>query len=492
MTDIPEAVDSHGGAPRPAAFFRPTSEQEHHGVGASVVPSEDDPRAGFKPCISVEGDRISSRTGRSLAVKVFNGALLGWPGRSGLLAAVVAVGLVGYLAGCTGEKERQGVPESPPFTTPEATARELEWLRSIGYLSWTDQDADASRWGVTRRDPEALSFGFNLFTNDVDTVHLMGMSGKILHSWHIPGGRHCEYAEILPGGELIVVCVGQWLVRLDWDSRILWKLAAMVHHDVAVTGDSFLVPFSEPHREYRGRRVKFDGLLRVSWDGSLLDEWLVADHLGEIQPLHVPSPLDSPPRADSEGSEQVESTYDYYHVNTVEVLAETALGRRDPRFQPGNLLLCLRNTSLLVILDRDTREVVWSWGPGALDYPHMPTLLENGHLLVFDNRVHGDRSRILELDPLTGETVWQYMSNDFYSKWRGSSQRLPNGNTLICESQSGRAFEVTPDGKTVWEFYNPEMKRGRRKRIYRMMRYGPDQLEALLSERFPAVVAAPF
>jgi hypothetical protein len=37
----------------------------------------------------------------------------------------------------------------------------------------------------------------------------------------------------------------------------------------------------------------------------------------------------------------------------------------------------------------------------------------------------------------------------------GSSQRLSNGNTLIIESNDGRAFEVTAEGEVVWEFYNP-------------------------------------
>ena len=37
----------------------------------------------------------------------------------------------------------------------------------------------------------------------------------------------------------------------------------------------------------------------------------------------------------------------------------------------------------------------------------------------------------------------------------GSSERLPNGNTLISESNRGRAIEVTPDKQIVWEFINP-------------------------------------
>jgi hypothetical protein len=36
----------------------------------------------------------------------------------------------------------------------------------------------------------------------------------------------------------------------------------------------------------------------------------------------------------------------------------------------------------------------------------------------------------------------------------GKHQRLPNGNVLIAESGQGRAFEVTPEGKIVWEYIN--------------------------------------
>ena len=44
---------------------------------------------------------------------------------------------------------------------------------------------------------------------------------------------------------------------------------------------------------------------------------------------------------------------------------------------------------------------------------------------------------------------------DFYSRIMGCVQRLPNGNTLICESTSGSVFQVTPDGKTVWQYVYP-------------------------------------
>ena len=67
-------------------------------------------------------------------------------------------------------------------------------------------------------------------------------------------------------------------------------------------------------------------------------------------------------------------------------------------------------------------------------------------------------SKVIEIDPFTQETVWAYRGtpeNGFFTATCGSNQRLPNGNTLITESDAGRAFEVTPDNQIVWEYYNP-------------------------------------
>ena len=88
--------------------------------------------------------------------------------------------------------------------------------------------------------------------------------------------------------------------------------------------------------------------------------------------------------------------------------------------------------------------------------------------------------------------VWVYTAEnptDFYSRILGCAQRLPNGNTLICEGTSGNLFQVTPDGKTVWQYVYPmhggtPLKQGERPSIwqgdifnnavYRAYWYAPD------------------
>ena len=56
------------------------------------------------------------------------------------------------------------------------------------------------------------------------------------------------------------------------------------------------------------------------------------------------------------------------------------------------------------------------------------------------------------------EPFWEYIAPDkysFYSPFVSGAQRLKNGNTLITEGVRGRLFEVTPEKKIVWEYWNP-------------------------------------
>jgi outer membrane protein assembly factor BamB len=111
-------------------------------------------------------------------------------------------------------------------------------------------------------------------------------------------------------------------------------------------------------------------------------------------------------------------------------------------------------------------------------------MLPNGNLMVFDNGYSRGWSRVVEYDPSSGEIVWEYKASDpyeFFSRGRGSCQRLPNGNTLITESAKGRVFETTPDGKLVWEFMNPSRQLDRRGTFYRSMRYERKLVDALMT-----------
>ena len=62
------------------------------------------------------------------------------------------------------------------------------------------------------------------------------------------------------------------------------------------------------------------------------------------------------------------------------------------------------------------------------------------------------------MDAVSGDLVWYYEGDaaaPFFTHTCGVAERMPNGNTLITESDNGRAFEVLSSGEIVWEFHNP-------------------------------------
>jgi hypothetical protein len=100
-----------------------------------------------------------------------------------------------------------------------------------------------------------------------------------------------------------------------------------------------------------------------------------------------------------------------------------------------------------------------------------------GHFLLFNNGSHGEGrawSSVDEIAPpvdaegryrlVEGEAygpegpTWTYAAEErteFYSSHISGADRLPNGNTLVCEGETGRLFEVTREGRIVWEYVSP-------------------------------------
>ncbi len=198
---------------------------------------------------------------------------------------------------------------------------------------------------------------------------------------------------------------------------------------------------------------------------------------------------------------------DWAHINAVSYVGKNRWYDEDPvkyaAFNPDNVLFSSRHMSMIAIIDKKTGKIVWKLGPdfsstdalrkiGPIIGPHGSHIIPSGlpgagNLLVFDNggfsgygRPDQDAldgvgvmkrhySRVLEINPVTLEVVWEYSAlkakiatdnnpNIFFSPLQGNVQRLPNGNTLICEAAYGRVFEVTPDLDTVWEYVDPKWR----------------------------------
>jgi len=99
-------------------------------------------------------------------------------------------------------------------------------------------------------------------------------------------------------------------------------------------------------------------------------------------------------------------------------------------------------------------EVVWEW----LAYEHLDPEIDVMCPLMHRPFSKFSYSRVVEINPKTNAIEWEYKDDPpfaFFSSNQGGCQRLPNGNTLITDSDAGRIFEVAHEGEIVWEFVNP-------------------------------------
>jgi hypothetical protein len=368
-------------------------------------------------------------------------------------------------------------PAAAQTTQTEQERRRLEALKTLPYLQWTEKKTDEKERGVTIYDRALASPGYTLYSGPARAV-LVDMDGNVAHEWTNASLKEWEYAEMLPNGDLIVLLSRRSISRLDWSGKLLWERKLPVHHDfcflpggdvAALVHETVLVP------EISDRPIETDAIARISPAGEITTFWHLVEHRRELARWCTPKALTSV-------SDNVEEN-DWSHANTIEVITETPASASIKAFRPGNILFCARNLDFVGIIDAASGEIVWGWGPGELDHPHQPSLLPNGHILVFDNGFFRGWSRVVEYDPAKAAVVWEYRTErpeDFFSMGRGSCQKLPNGNVLITDSAHGRVFEVTPDRKTVWTFFNPDRSHEKRGTFYRSTRYPVTLVQALL------------
>ncbi|KPJ48488.1 MAG: arylsulfotransferase [Dehalococcoidia bacterium DG_22] len=345
--------------------------------------------------------------------------------------------------------------------------------------------------GLIAHDPERAFQGYTLFTPQSrgGPPLLIDMEGKIVHEWRTPLPAHSAY--LLPNGSLLALCrtpgsargVRVWqLVRagavmeIDWDGKVLWEVRDPDHHhDARLTrnGNVLMLCIEEvppdlaakvrgglPGTEIGGVMCS-DKVVEMTKEGAVVWEWHAWQHLDPEVDCITPQ----------------DWREEWTHANTVEELPK------------GDILVSFRNISTIAIIERRTGKIRWRLGPEVLAQQHHPNLLPNGTILLFDNGTHRvDNpfafSRVLEIDPATKRIVWSYQDQpafNFHSPYESSAQRLPNGNTFICEGVFGRLFEVTPEGQVVWEYINPHFGEapllGENNWLFRAFRYSRDDIE---------------
>lgn len=333
--------------------------------------------------------------------------------------------------------------------------------------------------------PSKTYNGYTLFApKQGPGVWLIDMEGNFVHHWeveHDPG----DHGVLLPNGNLLYAGRlpdnplpefggrGGELLEIDWDGNVVWKYEdPYMHHDFQrlPNGNTMILRWVEtpggiaakvkggvPGTERQGV-MWADSYQEITSEGKVVWEWLGYEHLDPEEDAICP----------------LCRRAEWTHTNSCFVLPG------------GDILTSFHRLNTIAIIDRTTGRFRWRWGPGELGHQHNPTMLDNANILVFDNGTHRPGklvglSRVLEVN-LEGQVIWEFeeeLALKYYSSFISGSQRLPNGNTLICEGPLGRFIEVTPEKEVVWEYISPFYVKknpawGLANLVFRAHRYGPD------------------
>ena len=313
--------------------------------------------------------------------------------------------------------------------------------------------------GLTHVDEKRVWPGFMLYTPlSGPSYQLVDMGGNVVHEWAAPEGLITFYGTLLENGNLLAKFIsgaelygeqgGNAAVtqEIDWDGNVVWEyLDTLTHHDhVRLANGNTIVSVSDvlnpdsaskiqggtPNTEANDGTIRGERLKEISPEGQVVWEWRGYDSLDLSSDVIPPAR----PRGV------------WLHCNAVEELPG------------GDLLVSFNTLSRLMIIEKSTGNIKWRLDRDITASQHNPTMLANGNILVFDNGANRNQSRVIEIIPETQEIAWEYTGappDSFYSFNISGAQRLPNGNTLICEGRSGRMFEVTQEHEIVWEFINP-------------------------------------
>jgi hypothetical protein len=348
--------------------------------------------------------------------------------------------------------------------------------------------------GMTILKP-GVQAGYVIFGAPDGNAYAIDVQGKVAKKWPSPEpNTELGYTRPLANGNLLArvqplkslsgatganaeVTSADSVIEMTQDGRVVWKYADRVrslHNDEErmSNGNTLFVCSKDLDIPAISRKLlQDDCLIEVDPSGKIVWEWQTADHFDEFE-------------FSKEVRDQIMAGYgppstkgfDWAHMNAASPIPESA-GQTDLRFKPGNIIVSYRHLNTIIVVDRDTKKIVWKAVNVTIGQhnPHMlPTGLPGtGHILVFDNGINvannnprhkegRPNSRVVEMNPLDMSIAWEYTAENsnrpiwsFFSHYISSAQRQPNGNTLICEGANGRIFEVTPAGEIVWEYVNP-------------------------------------
>lgn len=136
---------------------------------------------------------------------------------------------------------------------------------------------------------------------------------------------------------------------------------------------------------------------------------------------------------------------DWSHINDVELLAD------------GRIMVSARNHDRVVFLTADDRTLDEEWTLGSEDdydvlyEQHNPDFINESNggpaAIVADS----ENNRVVEYQrEADGTWTQSWVWRDARMQWARDADRLPNGHTLVSDSNGNRVFEVDENGSVVW------------------------------------------
>jgi len=133
---------------------------------------------------------------------------------------------------------------------------------------------------------------------------------------------------------------------------------------------------------------------------------------------------------------------DWTHINDIEVLED------------GRLMVSARNHDRVVFLNRSGLIEGWTLGEednySILYEQHNPDYIPTARggpaVLVGDS----ENNRVVEYQRTGDSWEQSWVWRDTRMQWPRDADRLPNGHTLITDSNGNRVFEVDKQGEVVW------------------------------------------
>jgi hypothetical protein len=357
----------------------------------------------------------------------------------------------------------------------EGEAKLIEELSAIGYVAGSQLAGELS--GVILREPERVSPGLNLMTSGHGPVALlMQTDGTVLHEWtaefdeifsdHPRSDRGHEArrnfwrdAILFPNGDIVVIWELFGIFKLDRDSNVLWVVAEPAHHDLQLSESGEIVHLQSERKMLDGIPEQLaieDFVIARNAGGEEIRRVALSDALGNVNWLKLRRTFWR--RAKDRGYGLNErSAYDPFHTNSLQLLGERDAALLGGRFKAGDALVSMGMLDTVAIVDLEKGLTRWSQ-QGPFGMQHSARFSPEGEIVLFNNFSSAKHSSIMALDPRTRNVTREYHGPDsklLYSRRSGGVQLLPNGNTLITETDGGRALEIAEDGVVVWEFHSP-------------------------------------